>query len=900
MKFYTGVFAVAGLIVATGPIIIHLLNRRRFRVVNWAAMDFLKAALQRNRRVLQMRDLILMALRILCLIVFGVALARPYFQSGSDASTFRYAWLSVAVLAAFGGAIWAALGDKSAKIIGGAVCLLAGILSTWGIMNVVRDAGAAGDASASSRDPVHAVILVDNSLSMAYQTLDGSLLDKARERAEDFIGNLPPESRISIVPSCGSEIGFSLDAYRNQDDAREALERIEVVSRSTRISEVIDLATQACDRVPELEAKRVVFISDQQLNNWLGQSASEAFKKIPELQIVPVTADNPENAWVSGFRLVDGIADAEIPSRFIATVSYHGRSKLPNVQVNLSMEDTIVASKMVDLTPGQTLDVEFTHRVDATPEVGRASVLHAKVEIKTESADGDRLEADNARHLSIPVVATLPVVFVDQVGPEKEDPTAGLTGESSPLRRYLSPVGRGDDPAKQLFRRRYLSIDQLDHDSLDDVRLVVISGVESPEPVAELLREYVLQGGTLLITAGGDFDLQAWNEHGWNNGLGIMPLPLKDEWFGESLEDAPEGQLPDLFVLDFDSMRHSYFRDSVIGDDVLRDDFTAPYFWKAAMLDENSEGVDEMAVALAKRIAEDREFLAESDKRRAEWDKKREDGSYDEEDEAEFKLDESRRSAVKPEWLLWRREETSNDDSELTPQEIAHRSRPSVLARYKGNGLPFLAQRKIGYGTVMFQSSALQTKSWTTLSTTNAMYMYTKILQGLVSQTLPNRNYEAGARIVLPAESGRFRYVLSRPNGNEDRLRVEALGAETYGVSIRNALVGGLYRLTSYRVDPENPAGPGEKVREVPLSINGPGEESELSVAGEDAIKERLGENGNYRWIADGEEISLEGAQIRGRDTWKLFMLIALICLLTEMLVLAWPGIARRFVQQPE
>ena len=46
-------FAIAGAIAALGPIIVHLLNRRRYRVVDWAAMDFLREALQRSRRILR-------------------------------------------------------------------------------------------------------------------------------------------------------------------------------------------------------------------------------------------------------------------------------------------------------------------------------------------------------------------------------------------------------------------------------------------------------------------------------------------------------------------------------------------------------------------------------------------------------------------------------------------------------------------------------------------------------------------------------------------------------------------------------------------------------------------------------------------------------------------------------
>src|SRR6476620_4834412 len=72
-------FLIAGAVCAAGPIVIHLLNRRRYRVVQWAAMDFLRQALKRNRRILQIRDILLLILRTLAVLLFGMALARPYF-----------------------------------------------------------------------------------------------------------------------------------------------------------------------------------------------------------------------------------------------------------------------------------------------------------------------------------------------------------------------------------------------------------------------------------------------------------------------------------------------------------------------------------------------------------------------------------------------------------------------------------------------------------------------------------------------------------------------------------------------------------------------------------------------------------------------------------------------------
>ena len=147
------IFAIAGAIAALGPIVIHLMNRRRFRVVEWAAMDFLREAIQRNRRILQLRDLLLLILRTAAVLLFGFALARPFFSGSSN--------------------------------------------------KVDPDAA------------IHAVMIVDNSLSMGYQLLDKTVLDEAKSRVQEFLDDLPAGSRISIVPLCGSPGGYTLDAFHN-------------------------------------------------------------------------------------------------------------------------------------------------------------------------------------------------------------------------------------------------------------------------------------------------------------------------------------------------------------------------------------------------------------------------------------------------------------------------------------------------------------------------------------------------------------------------------------------------------------------------------------------------------------------------------------------------------------
>src|SRR5436190_14388639 len=75
--FVTWSFFWAGLAAVSIPIIIHILNRRRFKTVTWAAMEFLLRAMRKNRRRLRFEQWVLLATRCLLVLLLGMALARP-------------------------------------------------------------------------------------------------------------------------------------------------------------------------------------------------------------------------------------------------------------------------------------------------------------------------------------------------------------------------------------------------------------------------------------------------------------------------------------------------------------------------------------------------------------------------------------------------------------------------------------------------------------------------------------------------------------------------------------------------------------------------------------------------------------------------------------------------------
>ena len=69
-----------GLGAASIPLIIHLLNRRRFREEPWAAMRFLLAALRKNQRRVRIEQWLLLAVRTLVIVCAVLAMAKPFLE----------------------------------------------------------------------------------------------------------------------------------------------------------------------------------------------------------------------------------------------------------------------------------------------------------------------------------------------------------------------------------------------------------------------------------------------------------------------------------------------------------------------------------------------------------------------------------------------------------------------------------------------------------------------------------------------------------------------------------------------------------------------------------------------------------------------------------------------------
>src|SRR5438045_383577 len=130
---------LSGLVLAAAPLIIHLLNRRRFQLVEWAPMKYLKLTIKTNRRRLRIEQLLLLALRTLLIVVLVLAIARPAISEGG-----------------FGG------------IVGG-------------------------------KGRVSRIIVIDDSLSMGYQVDRRTAFDLAKQAVGDLLAQLGPQNSVTAV-----------------------------------------------------------------------------------------------------------------------------------------------------------------------------------------------------------------------------------------------------------------------------------------------------------------------------------------------------------------------------------------------------------------------------------------------------------------------------------------------------------------------------------------------------------------------------------------------------------------------------------------------------------------------------------------------------------------------------
>ncbi|MBL9138427.1 MAG: BatA domain-containing protein [Verrucomicrobiales bacterium] len=289
------------------PILIHFLNRRRFRRVEWAAMRFLRASLEKNRRRMELEDLILLVLRCLVVGLLALALARPALRAaGSLLETGRAA----------------------------------------------------------------AVIVLDHSGSLQASDGTRSRWDLAREAAENAVDAYRAGSAIAVLlsgdrametlPEPTYDLNLVRKTLRESQPSELATDHVPGLAKAAEI-----LRDQTALR------KEIVLITDRQALGWrrlpdvasiLGEASRDT-----RLRIVFVGEPAEENLALTSLTRSPGFASSSEPLRLRVEVANRGASTARQVRATLHLNGgPVVDEALIDaLAPGEVRRLTFFARLPA-------------------------------------------------------------------------------------------------------------------------------------------------------------------------------------------------------------------------------------------------------------------------------------------------------------------------------------------------------------------------------------------------------------------------------------------------------------------------------------------------------------------------------------------------------
>ncbi|UCC31276.1 MAG: BatA domain-containing protein [Phycisphaerales bacterium] len=496
--FFGGAAAVAA------PILIHLLARRRFRRIRWAAMDFLIHAERRNRRRLRMEEWILLALRCMAVAFIAAMVARPFFKP-------------------------------------------AGLAMLWG-----------------GSQHTERVFVLDDSFSMAYESAGGTVFDRAKlavRRLVEGIRREKPDDTVTILRASAPSSPVESGIYLSDVQTEELLARLDALAPSQRSIDpatVVEGVVEMLEDNPDITNAAVYIISDFQRHDWVrvggpGESptseevghpavrdsarapdrsgfhsarGSGAQARSPSILaplaawagddrgqqtvLINVGVDDARNLAVGELSLEGGQLVAGATGTIRAKVGNYASRSVENLELELTVGNLAQPSKTLrELGPQQTVSV------DLEAEFVRAGFEAVRVELAP-----DALPVDNVRYAAAQVVSAIRTLIVNG------EPSAdSFDDEVTFLTTAMRPEG-------EVFSGNEVVV--VDETGFEDANLagfhvVVLANVyRLSDPAIELLEQFVRQGGGLLFFLGDQVDADLYNAAFYRDGEGVLPAELTE------------------------------------------------------------------------------------------------------------------------------------------------------------------------------------------------------------------------------------------------------------------------------------------------------------------------------------------------------------------------------------
>jgi hypothetical protein len=437
-----------GALAASIPVIIHLINRRKARVLRFPAVQFVLRSERRIARKYRVKQWLLLALRTIILFLLTTALAEPVLQPS------------------------------------------------------VGDVAEINQARAVA-------LIVDNSMSMAYQTAGTTSWQLAKEVAGLVLQELRPQDQGVVWPVVASEVA----PQALSGDRAHLMQQVADLAMTYEPGGLVIPFQRAYTalKTSEVPKKEIVVVTDHTRTPWVGFELAKLKVVDPQAQVTIITvgsADPPNNATVREVRLEQPTVVAGVRTRLTASVINYGADDRKQLPVRLLVEDRTLDQRLVDLPKGASTEVAFDVAFDQ-PGYRRAAVQLAS----------DALAVDDTFYVTVPVRKALRVLLVDG------DPrTTLVASETFYVMNALNPE-RGTRPGP--IQPRVVPVEEMEGVRLGEFDVIVLANVGTLSAgLRARLMEFVNRGGGLWWFLGHHVEPAMYNRDLFDAPTRLLPARL--------------------------------------------------------------------------------------------------------------------------------------------------------------------------------------------------------------------------------------------------------------------------------------------------------------------------------------------------------------------------------------
>ena len=252
-------------LLATGiPLVIHLWNRRRVVTIDFSSLIFITAAHRENARRFQLRQLLILLLRMAIIALIALALARPFLTLGLPV--------------------------------------------------------------ASVRAKTDVIIVLDNSYSMAYQDINGIRLDKAKTLATDIIDTLRHGDRAALILMSDIPKPVFRQLTPDIESVTAAINDTETSYRTTNVQPSLELAHEILTESEQLN-KEIYLISDFAQNGWANWNRLPN-RSGARIALIPVAEGEAHNTSIKEIRPSNQLIGVDLPFQLNVTTVNHSVAPL--------------------------------------------------------------------------------------------------------------------------------------------------------------------------------------------------------------------------------------------------------------------------------------------------------------------------------------------------------------------------------------------------------------------------------------------------------------------------------------------------------------------------------------------------------------------------------------------